>query len=139
MITVHHLGISQSDRIVWLCEELGLDYELVRHERDPVTRFAPKSYRALHPAGTAPVVTDGDLVLGESAAIIEYLARRYGNDRLMVGSEQSNFGDYLFWFHFANGSMMPSLMMPLVIMPCWSIASARCRGSLGRNSPPRTS
>ncbi len=115
MITVHHLGISQSDRIVWLCEELGLEYELVRYDRDPVTRYAPDSYRALHPAGTAPVMTDGDLVLGESAAIIEYLARRYGNDRLMVGSGQPNFADYLFWFHFANGSMMPSLMMPMII------------------------
>ncbi len=115
MIVVHHLGISQSDRIVWLCEELGLDYELVRHERDPVTRLAPASYRALHPSGTAPVITDGDLVLGESAAIIEYLARKYGGGRLFVSPDEPNFADFLYWFHFANGSMLPSAMMPMVV------------------------
>ena len=115
MIVVHHLGISQSDRIVWLCEELGLDYELVRHERDPVTRLAPATYRALHPSGTAPVITDGDLTLGESAAIIEYLARKYGGGRLFVSPDEPNFADFLYWFHFANGSMMPSAMIPMVV------------------------
>ncbi len=114
MIVVHHLGVSQSDRIVWLCEELGLEYELVRHERDPVTRLAPESYRALHPTGTAPVITDGDLVLGESAAIIEYLARRYADDALFVAPDRENFADFLYWFHFANGSMMPAAMIPLI-------------------------
>ncbi len=116
MIVVHHLGISQSDRIVWLCEELGLDYELVRHERDPVTRLAPASYRALHPTGTAPVITDGDLTLGESAAIIEYLARRYAGGALFVAPDRDNFADFLYWFHFANGSMMPAAMIPLIAM-----------------------
>lgn len=73
MLTVHHLATSQSDRIVWLCEELGVVFDLKRYERDPVTRLAPAEYRALHPIGTAPVIADGNLVLGESAAIIDYI------------------------------------------------------------------
>ncbi|KJV06401.1 glutathione S-transferase, partial [Elstera litoralis] len=71
MLVVHHLGISQSDRIVWLCEELEIPYVLKRYDRDPKTRLAPAEYRALTPFGTAPVISDGALVLGESAAIIE--------------------------------------------------------------------
>lgn len=114
MLTVHHLGVSQSDRIVWLCEELAIPYELVRYERDPTTRLAPAEYKALHPSGTAPVITDDDLLLGESGAIIEYIIGRYGDGRLIVGPEQPNFADYLFWFHFANGSMMPSTMIELI-------------------------
>jgi glutathione S-transferase len=114
MLVVHHLGISQSDRIVWLCEELTIPYQLVRYERDPVTRLAPPEYRALHPFGTAPVITDGGLVLGESAAIIEYIIAKYGNGRLAVTADSPAFADYLFWFHFANGSMMPSSMIDLV-------------------------
>lgn len=115
MLTVHHLGVSQSDRIVWLCEELDIPYDLVRYERDPVTRLAPPEYRALHPFGTAPVITDGALVLGESGAIIEYIVAKYGAGRLTVGPDQPNFSDYLYWFHFANGSFMPSAMVDLVI------------------------
>jgi glutathione S-transferase len=88
MITVHHLGVSQSERVVWLC--------------------------ALHPMGIAPVITDGDVVLEESGAILEYIMARYGSDTLSVGSEQSNFPGYLFWFHFANGTLMPSEMGSLI-------------------------
>ena len=115
MLTVHHLGVSQSDRVVWLCEELEIPYELVRYDRDPVTRLAPPEYRALHPFGTAPVITDGDLVLGESAAIIEYIVARYGGGRLVRTVADADFTDYLFWFHFANGSMMPSTMTGLIV------------------------
>ena len=78
MLTVHHLGISQSERIVWLCEELGLDYELKRYDRRADNRLAPDEYKALHPMGIAPVITDGDLVLGESGAICDYIRTRYG-------------------------------------------------------------
>ena len=91
MLTVHHLATSQSDRIVWLCEELGIDYQLVRYDRDPVTRLAPAEYRALHAIGTAPVIEDGDIVLGESGAIIEYIIQRYGNGRLAVTSDHPCF------------------------------------------------
>ena len=107
MLTVHHLGISQSERIVWLCEELALPYQLVRYDRDPVTRLAPAEYKALHPFGTAPVIVDGAVVLAESAAIMEYIIARYGKGRLAVRPDASNYPDYLFWFHFANASMMP--------------------------------
>ena len=114
MLTVHHLGISQSERIVWLCEELGVPYELKRYDRDATTKLAPAEYRALHPIGTAPIITDGDVVLPESGAIIEYIIGKYGNGRLTVKPEQSAYADYLFWFHFANASMMANEMMNLV-------------------------
>ena len=114
MITVHHLGVSQSERVVWLCEELEIPYALQRYNRDPTTRLAPAEYRALHPMGIAPVITDGDVVLAESGAILEYLMARYGGGRLSVASDQTNFPDYLFWFHFANGTLMPSEMASLI-------------------------
>jgi glutathione S-transferase len=107
MLTVHHLGVSQSERIVWLCEELGIEYELKRYDRDPTTRMAPAAYKALHPVGTAPIISDGDVTLPESGAIIEYVIGKYGDGRLAVGPDAPNFADYLFWLHFANGSMMP--------------------------------
>lgn len=114
MLTVHHLGISQSDRIVWLCEELEIAYELKLYARDPQTRLAPAEYRALHPFGTAPVINDGDILLGESGAIIEYIIARYGDGRLSVAPDQPNYADYLFWFHFANGSFMPGAMLDMM-------------------------
>jgi glutathione S-transferase len=110
MLTVHHLGVSQSERIVWLCEELGVPYELKLYERDRVTRLGPPAYTALHPLGTAPIITDGDVVLPESGAIMEYIIGKYGQGRLAVRPDAPNFADYLFWFHFANASMMPSQM-----------------------------
>jgi glutathione S-transferase len=110
MITVDHLGVSQSERIVWLFEELEIPYQLKRYDRDPASGLAPAAYKTLHPMGIAPVITDGALVLGESGAIIEYVVAKYGNGRLAVSSDKPNFADYLFWFHFANGTMMPSQM-----------------------------
>jgi glutathione S-transferase len=114
MLTVHHLGASQSERIVWLCEELELPYELVRYERDPATRLAPPDYKALHAFGTAPVITDGDMVLAESGAIVEYLCRRRAGGRFILAPEHADFIHYLYWFHFANGSLIPSLMLDVV-------------------------
>ena len=109
MLTVHHLGVSQSERIVWLCEELEIPYELKLYERIPPGRgMGPPEYKALHPLGTAPIITDGDVVLPESGAIIQYIVAKYGQGRLSVGPEQANFADYLFWLHFANASLMPS-------------------------------
>ena len=115
MLTVHHLGISQSERIVWLCEELGLDYELKRYDRRTDNRLAPDDYKALHPMGIAPVITDGDLVLGESGAICEYICARYGEGRLSPGPDDPDFADHLFWFHWSNGTFMTTLMMQLVL------------------------
>jgi glutathione S-transferase len=115
MLVVHHLGVSQSERIVWLCEELEILYELVRYDRDPATRLAPAAYKALHPLGTAPIITDGDLVLAESGAIMDYIIARYGDFRLTERSDSSDFTQYLFWFNFANGSMMSAAMMNSII------------------------
>lgn len=112
MLTVHHLGLSQSERIIWLCEELGVPYELIRYEREP-SMAAPAAYKALHPVGTAPTITDGDLVLAETCAIVEYIARKYGEGRLILGPEHPDFANYLFWFHYANGSVLPAFMMDM--------------------------
>jgi glutathione S-transferase len=114
MLIVHHLGVSQSERVVWLCEELGIPYELRKYNRDSVTRLAPAAYRALHPMGIAPVVNDGDLVLGESGAIVQYLIERYGDGRLALKANHADFAQYLFWFHFANGTMMPAEMIGVI-------------------------
>lgn len=105
MLTVHHLGHSQSERVVWLCEELGIDYDLKKYDRRKDNRLAPPEYKALHPMGTAPVITDGDLVLGESAAIVDYLIDTHGKGRLKIKPGQPGFADYLYWFHFANGTL----------------------------------
>jgi glutathione S-transferase len=113
LITIHHLGVSQSDRIVWVCEELGVPYQLKRYERDATTRLAPPEYRALHPFGTAPVISDGNLVLGESGAIVEYINARYGGSRLSVAASSPHFADYLYWLHFANASLMTAGMVEL--------------------------
>jgi glutathione S-transferase len=108
MLTVHHLGKSQSERIVWLCEELGIPYELKRYERVAATMLAPPDYKALHPLGAAPVITDGEVVLAESAAIIEYIAARHGNGRLVLAPDHPDFAQFLYWFHFANGTLQPA-------------------------------
>ena len=112
MLTVHHLGRSQSERIVWLCEELGLDYELERYERAPL--LAPPAYKALHPIGTAPVITDGDVVLGESGAIVEYLLAKYGEGRLARQLGHPEVANYLYLLHFANGSFQALLHRTLI-------------------------
>jgi glutathione S-transferase len=83
MIVVHHLNNSRSQRILWLLEELGLDYEVVKHQRDAVTNLAPPELLSVHPLGKLPVIRDGDLTLAESGAIIEYVLERYGNGRLV--------------------------------------------------------
>src|SRR3974377_1876064 len=95
MIIIHHLGLSQSDRVVWLMEELGLPYEMVWHRRGP-DGLAPASLLALHPAATAPIIEDGDLVLAESEAILPYICFQHGGGRLTVKPGAPNFADYLF-------------------------------------------
>ena len=115
-LTVHHLRISQSERIVWLCEELGLDYELELYTRRSDNNLAPDEYKALYPMGIAPVITDGDLVLGESGAICEYIDRKYGRARLSPGPDSPDFAGHLFWFHFSNATFMTNGMMALVAM-----------------------
>ncbi|MBT8446651.1 MAG: glutathione S-transferase family protein [Gammaproteobacteria bacterium] len=109
MIIIHHLGVSQSDRIVWLMEELGLPYELDWYDRGE-DMLAPPEYRALHPAGTAPIITDGDLKLAESAAICEYISRRYGNGQLSVDPDDPDYPHYLYWMQFNNSSLFSAIV-----------------------------
>ncbi len=101
MITIHHLGVSQSDRVVWLMEELDVPYELKWYNRGE-DFLAPEEYRALHPVGTAPIVTDGDLVMAESTAIVEYLSQRYGGGCLSVAPDDPEYPNYLYWMQFNN-------------------------------------
>ncbi|WP_408095508.1 glutathione S-transferase family protein [Peredibacter sp. HCB2-198] len=113
MITLHHLNNSRSQRILWLLEELGLPYEIKRYQRDKVTMLAPPELKAIHPLGKSPVITDGDLVLAESGAIIEYLVNKYGHDRLRPSSEKEQLR-YTYWLHYAEGSAMPLLLLALI-------------------------
>jgi glutathione S-transferase len=101
MLIIHHLGVSQSDRIVWLMEELGLPYELVWHRRGP-DGLMPASYLALHPAATAPVVQDGERMLSESAAILEHICHQHAGGALTVAPDRPNYYDYQYWMHLNN-------------------------------------
>ncbi|WP_319421520.1 glutathione S-transferase [Pleurocapsa sp. FMAR1] len=113
-IIVHHLNNSRSQRILWLLEELGLEYDVKRYERDPKTLLAPESLRKVHPLGKSPVITDGELTLAESGAIIEYLVERYGDGRLIPAPGTPERLRYNCWLHYAEGSAMPPLVMQLV-------------------------
>ena len=115
MLTVHHLRLSQSERIVWLCEELGIDYEVKLYNRREDNNLAPDEYKALHPMGIAPVITDGEFVLGESGAIIDYIVAKYAPDTPLVpGADHPDFADHLFYLHWANATFMTNGMMALV-------------------------
>jgi glutathione S-transferase len=114
MITVHHLNNSRSQRVLWLLEELGLEYEVTRYERDDKTMLAPAALRAVHPLGKSPVVTDGDLTLAESGAIVEYLVERYGAGRLVPAAGTRERLRYTYWLHYAEGSAMPPLLLKLI-------------------------
>ncbi len=114
MITVHHLNHSRSQRILWLLEELGLDYDIKRYERNPKTMLAPASLRAVHPLGKSPVITDGELTIAESGAIVDYLINRYGARRLAPAAGTPDRLRYTYWLHYAEGSAMSPLLLKLV-------------------------
>lgn len=114
MIVVHHLNNSRSQRVLWLLEELGVEYEVKRYERDPETMRAPPSLRAVHPLGKSPVITDGDRTLAESGAILEYLVERYGAGRLIPKEGSEERLRYRYWMHFAEGSAMTPLLLKLI-------------------------
>ena len=120
MITVHHLEKSRSQRVLWLLEELGVPYEIKRYARDPKTLLAPASLKAVHPLGKSPVITDDGITVAESAAILEYLAERYahgaGQGALMPETGAPGHLEYRYWMHYAEGSLMPPLVMKLVFM-----------------------
>ncbi|HEY6175265.1 MAG TPA: glutathione S-transferase [Kofleriaceae bacterium] len=114
MITVHHLNNSRSQRVLWLLEELELPYDIVKYERDPKTLLAPASLRAIHPLGKSPVITDGDATLAESGAIVEYLVDTYGKGKLSPAPGTPAYRDYRYFLHYAEGSLMPFLVMRLL-------------------------
>jgi glutathione S-transferase len=114
VIIVHHLNNSRSQRILWLLEELGLPYEVKRYQRDARTMLAPPELRAVHPLGKSPVISDGEVTLAESGAIIEYLAGKYGAGKLVPADGTPERLRYSYWMHFAEGSMMPPLLLKLI-------------------------
>ncbi|MEJ0036730.1 MAG: glutathione S-transferase [Gammaproteobacteria bacterium] len=114
MIVVHHLNNSRSQRILWLLEELGVEYDLKCYQRDPRTMLAPPELKAIHPLGKSPVIQDDDLVLAESGAIIEYLADEYGGGKLARPHGSAARAQYVYWLHYAEGSAMPPLLMKLI-------------------------
>ena len=114
MITLHHLNNSRSQRILWLLEELGQPYEVRHYRRDPKTMLAPPELRAVHPLGKSPVITDGEVTLAESGAIIEYLADRYGTGALLPAPGSAERRHCTYWLHYAEGSAMPPLLLKLV-------------------------
>jgi glutathione S-transferase len=113
MLTVHHLERSASERVLWLLEELELPYHVKRYRREP-TLAAPADYKALHPLGAAPVIEDEGLVLAESGAIVQYILGRYGQGRLTVEPGDPRYPDFLYWFHFANGTLQPGLVRAMM-------------------------
>ncbi len=114
MIIVHHLNNSRSQRILWLLEELGLEYEIKRYQRDPETMLAPTSLREVHPLGKSPVITDETLTLAESGAIVEYLVDHYGLENLAPAHDTPERLQYTYWLHYAEGSAMPPLLLDLI-------------------------
>jgi glutathione S-transferase len=114
MITVHHLNNSRSQRVLWLLEELELEYDIKYYDRDPKTMLAPASLRQVHPLGKSPVITDGALTVAESGAIVEYLVDRYGGGRFAPVPNTPERLQYTYWLHYAEGSAMPPLLLKLV-------------------------
>jgi glutathione S-transferase len=113
MLTVHHLNNSRSQRVLWLLEELGVPYEIVRYQRQPDMR-APAELRAIHPLGKSPVITDNGNTIAESGAIVEYLVDSYGEGRLIPPPKTPERLRYTYWLHYAEGSAMPPLLLKLV-------------------------
>ena len=114
MLIVHHLNNSRSQRVLWLLEELGVPYEIKKYERDAKTMLAPPELQKVHPLGKSPVITDGDVTVAESGAIIEYLVERYGNGRLAPAMGSLERLRWRYWMHFAEGSAMPPLLLKLI-------------------------
>ncbi len=114
MLTVHHLENSRSQRVLWLLEELGVEYEVKRYARDKKTMLAPPELRAVHPLGKSPVITDEGRTVAESGAIVEYLVERYGGGRLVPAAGTPERLRYTYWLHYAEGSAMPPMLLKLV-------------------------
>jgi len=114
MIRVHHLNNSRSQRVLWLLEELGMPYEVVRYERNKATMLAPKELKRVHPLGKSPVIEDDGKKFAETGLIVEYLVERYGPD-LAPPRDSDLYWRYKYWLHYAEGSLMPPLLIKLII------------------------
>ena len=114
MIVVHHLSNSRSQRILWMLEELALEYEIQQYQRDAETNLAPKTLKLIHPLGKSPVITDGEITVAESGAIIEYLGRTYGDSKMIPTLDTEAHRQYIYWLHFSEGSLMPPMVSKLV-------------------------
>lgn len=114
MITVHHLNNSRSQRVLWLLEEIGCDYTIEKYMRDAETMRAPASLKAVHPLGKSPVITDGDITVAESGAIVEYLVDTYA-PALKPEAGTAAHRAYVYWLHFSEGSAMPPMLIRLVV------------------------
>jgi glutathione S-transferase len=114
MLTVHHLNHSRSQRVLWLLEELGVPYELVKYERDAKTMLAPPELAKVHPLGKSPVITDGKDTVAESGAIIEYIVDQYGDGKLLPSRGSQEYLRCRYYMHYAEGSLMPFLLMKLI-------------------------
>jgi glutathione S-transferase len=115
MLTLHHLNDSRSQRVLWLLEELGTPYEIVRYQRDATTRLAPPELTKVHPLGKSPVITDGDFTIAESGAIVDYLIRHYGNGAMMPALGSRDYETYNEWLHYSEGSAMLPLLLHLYV------------------------
>jgi len=136
MIIVHHLNNSRSQRILWLLEELDVPYEIKRYQRDPKTMLAPPELRQIHPLGKSPVITDGEVTLAESGAIIEYILGKHGRGRLAFGPDAPEYAPYLYWLHFANGTLQPAMGRNMIVsrlnLPADNPMLGAMRGRLDR-------
>jgi glutathione S-transferase len=115
MLEVHHLNNSRSQRVLWLLEELGTPYTIVHYQRDAKTRLAPPELKAVHPLGKSPVIRDAGQVIAESGAIMEFLVERYGNGKFAPTNGTPTFESYRYWLHYAEGSLMPPLLIKLYL------------------------
>jgi len=114
MIIVHHLNDSRSQRVLWLLEELGVEYEVKRYERKPKTRLAPPELKAVHPLGKSPVIQHGDIVVAETGAIVEYLLETFADPGLKPPAGTPEARRYTYWLHYAEGSAMTPLLLKLI-------------------------
>ncbi|HMB60338.1 MAG TPA: glutathione S-transferase, partial [Xanthomonadales bacterium] len=115
MLTLHHLENSRSQRILWLLEELGIEYKVKKYKRDKETQLAPPEMVKVHPLGKSPVVTDDELTVAESGAIIEYLLGNYGDGNLVPAEGTPERLAYTYWMHYAEGSLMPFMVLSLIM------------------------
>jgi len=131
MIVVHHLENSRSQRVLWLLEELGVAYEVKRYERNKTTMQAPPELRAVHPLGKSPVITDGDVTVAETGAIVEYIVETYGKGKLVPKAGTADRRAWTYWLHYAEGSAMPPFFLKLILLRLPGRAPAIIRPIIG--------